>query len=252
LPPAGPCGRGAEPQADGVWRSARCGIAAALLLVWAAAASAEPRPLVVELFTSEGCSSCPPADAYLGRLSTRPDVIALSYHVDYWDSLGWRDRFALTPAVERQSVYAHNLNRASVYTPELVLDGRYDCLGTDEKSVLRALGEARDGVKVTLAVKDALLRVELGAAQPLRRSEVVLIPYLRHAVVAIVRGENAGRTLEEYNVVRALRPLGSWNGEARSFEVPLSSLPADSTDVAVLVQPTGQAAIIGAATHTLR
>jgi len=232
-------------------RSSR-GCAAAALLLWcAAAAGAEPRPLVLELFTSEGCSSCPPADAYLGRLSARGDVVALSFHVNYWDSLGWRDRFALSQFVERQNVYARNLNRASVYTPELVIDGRYDCLGSDEKTVARALGERRDGVAVALAVHEATVRVELGAAQRVPPSDVVLVAYLRHAVSAIGRGENAGRTLEEFNVVRGLRTLGSWHGEGRSFDVPLSSLPADATDIAVLVQPSGQAPIIGAAALAL-
>jgi hypothetical protein len=239
-------------EAARVIRSLRLCASAALLLLWAAAAGAQPRPLVLELFTSEGCSSCPPADAYLGRLSARPDVLALSYHVGYWDSLGWRDRFALSQSVERQNAYAKNLNRSSVYTPELVIDGRYDCLGTDDKTVVRALGEPRDGVAVALAVEAATVRVELGAHPRVPRSDVVLVAYLRHTVSAIGRGENAGRTLEEFNVVRSLRTLGSWNGEVRSFSVPVSSLPADATDVAVLVQPGDQAAIIGAAALSLR
>jgi hypothetical protein len=232
--------------------SFRTGIAVVAMLLYAAEASAQPRPVVVELFTSQGCSSCPPADAYLGRLSARSDVLALAFHVDYWDSLGWRDRFALAQSVERQNIYARNLHHSSVYTPQLVIDGQYDAIGSNETAVARALGEQREGVPVALSVRDAAVRVELGASAGRPRSDVVLVAYLRHAVSAVGRGENAGRTLEEFNIVRAMRTLGAWRGEARSFEVPIASLPADATDVAVLVQPYGQAPIIGAAAHTLR
>src|SRR5215472_15938734 len=92
---------------------------------------AQPRPAVVELFTSEGCSSCPPADAYLGELAGRPDVLALAFHVDYWDDLGWRDRFGLSQAVERQRNYARSLRLGSVYTPQVVVDGSTDYVGSN-------------------------------------------------------------------------------------------------------------------------
>jgi len=106
------------------------------------AASAPSRPVVLELFTSQGCSSCPPAEAYLGQLSARPDVIALAFHVDYWDDLGWRDRFALHQSVERQDIYARNLHHSTVYTPELVIDGRSDAIGGDSRAVANALHES--------------------------------------------------------------------------------------------------------------
>ena len=235
-----------------VMRSFRTWIAAVALLLCAAGANAQPRPVVVELFTSQGCSSCPPADAYLGKLSSRSDVLALAFHVDYWDSLGWRDRFALAQSVERQNIYARKLHHSSVYTPQLVIDGRYDAIGSNETAVARVLSEQREGVPVALSLHDAAVLVKLGASAGRPRSNVVLVAYLRHAVSAIGRGENAGRTLEEFNIVRGIRTLGSWQGEAQSFDVPMSSLPPDATDVAVLVQPYGQAPIIGAAAHTLR
>src|ERR1700761_1077616 len=97
--------------------------AMAALVVVTSAANAQPRPAVVELFTSEGCNSCPPAEAYVGELASRPDVLALAFHVDYWDDLGWRDRFGLGQAVERQRNYARSLRLSSVYTPEVVIDG---------------------------------------------------------------------------------------------------------------------------------
>src|ERR1700745_4480183 len=105
-------------------------LAFAAMLCCVAVTNAQPRPVVVELFTSQGCSSCPPADAYVGRLSARSDVLALAFHVDYWDDLGWRDRFALVPSVERQNIYARNLRRSTVYTPQLVVYGRVDLLGS--------------------------------------------------------------------------------------------------------------------------
>ncbi len=227
-------------------------LAVAAMLCCVGATNAQPRPVVVELFTSQGCSSCPPADAYLGKLSTRADVLALSFHVDYWDDLGWRDRFALAESVKRQNLYARNLGRSSVYTPQLVVDGRDDSVGSDGKAVARALSENRDGVPVGVSVRDAEVLVEIGAQPGVPPSDVMLVAYLRHAVSAIGRGENAGRTLEEFNVVRNLRTLGVWKGQAQSFRVPVVSLPSDATDVAVLVQPSGQAPIIGAAAHALR
>jgi hypothetical protein len=224
----------------------------AAMLCCVAAAHAQARPVVVELFTSQGCSSCPPADAYLGTLSTRTDVIALAFHVDYWDDLGWRDRFALAQSVLRQNVYARNLRRASVYTPQLVIDGRDDALGSEGRAVARAVSEQRAGVPVGLSVRAAEVVVGMGAQAGVPRSDVTLVAYLRHAVSAVGRGENAGRTLEEFNIVRAIRTLGLWTGQAETFHVPLSSLPPDATDVAVLVQPSGQAPIIGASAHALR
>ncbi len=217
-----------------------------------AGAGAQPRPVVVELFTSQGCSSCPPADAYLGKLSTRSDVLALAFHVDYWDSLGWRDRFELPKSVERQNVYARNLHRSSVYTPQLVIDGREDDFRTDGKAVARALGQNRDGVPIGVSVKDGDVQVEVSARPGLAPCDVVLVAYLRHAVSNVGRGENAGRTLEEFNIVRDIRTLGPWKGETQSFRVPVSSLPADATNIAVLVQPIGQGPIAGGATRVLR
>jgi hypothetical protein len=220
-------------------------------LCCALAVPAQSRPVVVELFTSQGCSSCPPADAYVGQLSRQPDVIALAFHVDYWDDLGWRDRFALPQSAERQNIYARNLHRSSVYTPQLVVDGQFDSFGHPQ-AVARALSEHRDGVPVTVTVRDAQLRVELAAHPGAPACDVVLVAYLRHAVSAIGRGENAGRSLEEFNIVRSIGTLGTWKGEVRRFDVPVSALPRDATDVAVLVQPNGQAPIIGAAAHALR
>jgi hypothetical protein len=235
-----------------VTTSSRQWLAAVLALCCTAAASAQQRPLVVELFTSEGCSSCPPAEAYIGQLSTRADVVALAFHVDYWDDLGWRDRFELAQSVERQNIYARNLHHLSVYTPQLVIDGRFDAVGADGGAVARALAAQRTSVPLSVSLHDSAVRVDIGAQSQSPHCDVLLIAYLHHAVSAIGRGENAGRNLEEFNIVREIRPLGAWQGEPKNFQVPITSLPRDATDVAVLIQPSGQGPIVGAAIQPLR
>ena len=138
-------------------------------LLWnAAPADSQSRPLVIELFTSQGCSSCPPAEAYVGKLTARADVLALAFHVDYWDSLGWRDRFALPQAVERQNLYARNLHRTSVYTPQLVVDGQADALGSRSAALEQALGKPREGTPVAVSVSGANVVVEVGGTAPRR------------------------------------------------------------------------------------
>ena len=219
----------------------------AVLLALTAPSFAETRPAVVELFTSQGCSSCPPAEAYVGKLTKRTDVIALAFHVTYWDDLGWKDRFALTEAVARQNGYARNFRSSTVYTPQLVVDG----LSGTPRSDLR-LQAASDAVPVTVAVVEGAVQVEVGTNAHFPAGEDILVPYLRHSVTPIGRGENAGRKLEEFNIVRSIRVLGAWAGADSHFTVPIASLPADATDVAVLVQSPGQKAILGAATHPLR
>jgi hypothetical protein len=219
----------------------------AVLLALTVPSFAETRPAVVELFTSQGCSSCPPAEAYVGKLSKRADVIALAFHVTYWDDLGWRDPFALTEAVERQNGYARNFRSSTVYTPQLVVDG----LSGTPRSDLR-LQAVADAVPVAVTVADGAVQVEVGTNGHFPAADVILVPYLRHSVTPVGRGENAGRKLEEFNIVRSIHNLGSCNGPTSHFAVPLASLPPDATDVAVLIQAPGQKAILGAGTHSLR
>ena len=235
-------------------------MASPLWIRWAATAvlgvtslaQADPRPAVVELFTSEGCNSCPPAEAYVGELAGRNDVLALAFHVDYWDDLGWRDRFGLSQSVQRQRAYARSLRLSSVYTPEVVIDGRADYVGSNRIGIGNALKEKRDGVPVTLSVGNGEAEVRLGPGEQGAGGDVVLVAYLRKAVSSIGRGENAGRTLDEYNIVRAVVPLGRWDGGAQEFRTKLASLPQDTTDVAVLVQSPGQGAVVAAATQRVR
>jgi hypothetical protein len=231
----------------------------------ATATFAQSRPAVIELYTSEGCSSCPPAEAYLGELAERRDVLALSFHVDYWDDLGWRDRFALPAAVDRQRAYAKALRLASVYTPQAVIDGTANFVGSDRAAIGRALTGAgagsgtdsgrdaarRPGVGIELAAAAGGLNIALAPHAGVTPSDILLIAYQRDAKTPVGRGENSGRTLSEFNVVRDFHSLGLWRGEARQFHVRGDSLPPGTTDVAVIVQTQGQSAIIGAATVML-
>jgi len=223
------------------------------------AARAEPMPAVAELFTSQGCSSCPPADQLLGELATRTDVIALAYHVDYWDALGWRDRFSLEAATARQRAYARSLALANVYTPQMVVDGTRDVVGSDRTEVLAALAGKRDGIVPVLAAGNGALTVEMppqaGEMPPQAGgfdATVTLVGFVRSAETKVARGENAGRLLREFAIVRAIYDLGGWNGAARRFSFALSRLPPDCSDVAVLVQKGAQGRMIGAARLSLQ
>lgn len=227
-------------------------LALIVALLAAHAAMADPRPAVVELFTSQGCSSCPPADAFLGELVGRPDVLALAWHVDYWNRLGWTDRFALPEATGRQRAYVQRLGLRTAYTPQMVIDGRFDRAGSDRDPVLALLGLRPDGIPLHLATSGADITAEVGDGRAAGPADMVLVAYLTSAGTPVGRGENAGRHLTEYHLVRAMRVLGQWDGRKRSVSVPLTDLPADSTDAALLLQQPGQGAILGAATASLR
>jgi hypothetical protein len=224
-------------------------LALALLLA-AGSVDAQSRPTVVELYTSEGCSSCPPAEAQIGKLAQQDGIIALAFHVDYWDSLGWHDRFDFPEATARQRQYAHTLKLTTVYTPQLVVDGRRDVVGGGDG--IGPPGAKTPGVPVAISLQNDAVVVALGALQPAVACDVLLVGYLPEASSKVTRGENAGRELHEFNIVRSLRTLGSWQGEGRTFSVPLSAIAADATAVVVLVQQRDQGPIVGAARQVLR
>jgi hypothetical protein len=228
----------------------RPGVFLALALLLAAGiAPAQSRPTVVELYTSEGCSSCPAAEAQIGKLAKHEDIIALAFHVDYWDDLGWRDRFGLPEAVARQRQYAHTLHLASVYTPQLVIDGRRDLVGGGDGI---GGGGKQPGVALDVSLQNERVVVALGAQPQPIACDVLLLGYLPHASSQVTRGENAGRELQEFNIVRSVRNLGSWQGEGKSFSVPLTAVAANATAVVVLVQQRDQGAIVGAASRLVR
>ena len=194
------------------------------LFLGAAVAEAGERPIVVELFTSEGCSSCPPADALLAEFARRPDLLALSFHVDYWDRLGWKDPFSSPAATERQERYAELLSLATVYTPQMVVDGRWQAVGSDHAEVQRALDAAGHGVAevpVSLAIDGGLAKIKLGAAGDPVSGAVLLIGFDRRHVTAVQRGENSGRTLAHVDVVRGIEQVAQFRGQASVIEVPI-------------------------------
>jgi len=210
-------------------------------------------PSVVELYTSQGCSSCPPADRVLGELSTMPNVIALAFHVDYWDNIGWRDHYSIPNAVERQYRYVQSLGLSSAFTPQAVVDGRSSFVGSDKRRILDALADqAGEAVPVSLEVSDGVLTVRVPEGQDRKPYQVFVAAYLPQASTPVGRGENSGRTLQEFNIVRQFRSIGTWSGHAAVFRAAVDSFPADASRVAVLLQRDGQGPIAGSAAIELR
>jgi hypothetical protein len=226
---------------------ARLLLAATCLALGIVPAAAGNRPIVVELFTSEGCSSCPPADALLAELADRPDLLALSFHVDYWDRLGWKDPFSSPAATQRQRHYAELLALATVYTPQIVIDGKWQAVGSSRAEIERILDAAPrnpDDVPVGLAVDHGRAQITLGPGGGVPAA-VVLIGFDRRRVTAVGRGENAGRTLTHVDVVRSLEEVGQFDGRVGAIE---ASLPAQCDRVAAIVQAR-DGRILGAAIH---
>jgi hypothetical protein len=215
-----------------------------LALALATPALAQTPVQVVELYTSQGCSSCPPADAAVAQLSARPEILALSFGVTYWDELGWKDTFAQKKFTERQWDYARGLKHANVATPQVVVNGRLDVVGQSVPEIdaaLRRAALAAGGPAVTLSPG----AVAVAGAQPKRAADVWLVRYDPNVVqVSIRRGENGGKTLPIKNVVRELTRLGDWNGGARRYALPAG--PA-GLRTAILVQAGSGGPILAAA-----
>jgi hypothetical protein len=216
-------------------------IAAAIAAGIAPAARAGGGPVMLELFTSQGCSSCPPADALLGQLAQRPDVIALAWHVDYWDRLGWRDPYASREATGRQRAYARQLNSA-VFTPALVVNGVKFVVGSDHAAVETAITAAAAlPVPVTLSRAEDGTVVEIGAAPGLMR--VLRAVYDPEHATDVSAGENDGARLHEYRIVREVEILGEWDGSAHRFAV---KAPGPGQGQVILVQ-SADLRVVGAA-----
>ena len=229
------------------------------------ASAGEPRA-VIELFTSQGCSSCPAADKVLGELSRDPTLVTLSLPVDYWDYLGWKDTLALHGHSNRERAYADTRGDREVYTPQVVVNGIVHVLGSDKAAIEQAIAQTRQSaaplmLPVTIAVADGKVSVNVPAANGENASaEVWLCPITGKAQIAIERGENRGHTLAYTNVVRRWVKLGDWSGKAETFSLPMAELAdadfslRDIDRVAVIVQ-SGVAAkpglMLGAATVNL-
>jgi hypothetical protein len=202
---------------------------------------AEPRA-VIELFTSQGCSSCPPADQLLGELTSDPSLIAVSVPVDYWDYLGWKDTLADPHNTARQKAYAHARGDGQVYTPQVVVSGTLHALGSDKAAIELAIAASRKNGAMsllpTLTVGEGRLNITMpDVVDAHAGGEVWLVGVVKAATIAIARGENKGRTITYRNVARRWIKLGDWTGKANSWSVPVQMLKAANVDeAAVLVQ----------------
>ena len=206
-------------------------------------ASAGERPVVVELFTSQGCSSCPPANAFLNEMSKgRSDVLPLAFHVTYWDRLGWRDPFSLEAATERQDRYGHRFGDGS-YTPEMVINGSVGLVGSHRDEVNAAIARAKQsklaGPDVSVGKNGENVAIRIGSGNG--NGKVLLIGFDHEHTTKIGRGENGGRTLAESNVVRSIRSVGEWSGKP----VDISEHYPDGQDVAVVIE-SSDGKIVGA------
>ena len=227
--------------------SAACGMLVALTLGQGAAAQGEPG-VVVELYTSQGCSSCPPADDLMAVLADEPGVIALALHVDYWDYLGWADGFAQAAFTERQKAYARSAGKKMIYTPQMIVGGQDRVVGHKSDEVRAAIARqsaAPRDIRLTVTREGGTLRIAAEAVPPSdRRLRVQLVRYLPERRVAIEKGENAGRIVTYRNIVTSWQRLDDWHAMA-----PLAlAAPAEGDDpVVVILQEDGPAEIVAAA-----
>jgi len=212
--------------------------------------------VAVELFTSQGCAACPPADALLGALSVRDDVVALGLHVDYWNYLGWSDTLGASANTRRQRDYAAALGERMVYTPQMVIDGAAALVGSRREAVLAAIAQAgaaprpvaleiaREGDRIRIAARrTAPDAPERGALQAV---DIVYFIYDRPETIAIARGENAGREITYVNPVRAWMPLERWQGATGAWSVPA---PEGARGVAVVAQAAADGRVLAAAKY---
>jgi hypothetical protein len=240
------------------------GTLAVALTAGVSASAAEPRA-VLELFTSQGCSSCPPADKLLAELSQDPTLIPLTLAIDIWDYLGWKDTLAVAGHSKRQKAYSHARGDREVYTPQVVVNGAVQTLGSDQAAIERAIAQSRRNAAtlsqpLTLAVVNGRVTVAASAARSDASksdasAELWLCPVSKAVEVAIGRGENSGHTITYHNVVRRWVKLGVWKGNAESWSIPLEDVKTEGVDAVVVILQSGTAAapgtMIGAAMTSL-
>ncbi len=210
-----------------------------------ASAQTGKRPVVVELFTSQGCSSCPPADAIIAELARdRPDLLPLTFHVTYWNNLGWQDPFSFPGATERQRGYVARAVSPEIYTPAMVVDGKQDVVGSDRRAVEAALAhaeaEAQTAAPVDVVRAGNALAITVGAGAG--HGSVLLLGYDRRHQTLVGRGENGGRALLEANIVRSMAVAGTWTGQALHLQ---TAIPAGE-EAAIVVQ-ADDGRVLGAA-----
>jgi hypothetical protein len=217
---------------------------------------------VIELFTSQGCSSCPAADRLLGELAKDPSLVAMSLPIDYWDYLGWKDTLAKPRHTARQRAYAHERGDRAVYTPQVVVNGLAHVQGSDKAAIESAIAKTRRlpgtaAVPVRLAVGGERIEAAIAAGSNVPAGgELWLCALTKNIPVAIGRGENRGREVTYHNVVRRWLKLGDWNGSAATFSAPLAEIATDDINAVAVVLQTGNGAhpgrMLGAAVASLK
>jgi hypothetical protein len=218
------------------------------------AVAAAKRPIIVELFTSQGCSSCPPADAYFKALKDGPDVIALSYHVDYWDYLGWRDTLGSPEFSQRQYDYAKSRGDRNVYTPQTIINGGKHFVGSQRSRVSGGIEAARsedatDWVDLQMTDNKTDVSISIPAGKPVTEATLWLAAFAPSISTEIKKGENAGRTVDYTQVVRKMVPAGMWHGEAAKIVLPKGSVvPEGCKGWVALLQEGKVGRVIGAVT----
>ena len=229
----------------------KCLLAAVALTVGSTPCLAK-RQVVIELYTSQGCSSCPPADALVGHLAERPDLLALSLPVTYWDMLGWKDTLAGETNTRRQKSYAATMRRGGVYTPQIIVDGVTDVVGSREAQVDAAISARRSDMRevpVNVSASPEAVHIAIGARAEKNGDDatVWLFHVLGRASVRIGAGENKGRNVDYRNVVRDIRAVAIWKGQPLSLDVPRADQASAAYDfIAVIVQEAGYGRVIGA------
>ncbi|ESY27153.1 DUF1223 domain-containing protein [Mesorhizobium sp. M0761] len=224
-------------------RAGMLAAAGAALMMLGGTAFAQPLT-VVELFTSQGCSSCPPANANLIKVKDEPGVLALSFNVTYWDYLGWKDIFGREEFTQRQVRYEPSLGRSGPFTPQVVVNGGADAVGAAPGEIEQLISASGHTNGPTLSLDGGKISIGAGSA-PAGRADVWLVRYNKGVVeVPVARGENTGRTLPHANVVHSLEKLGSWSGDATTLPLPAAS---GGLSTAVLVQSPGGGPILAAA-----
>jgi hypothetical protein len=215
-----------------------------------ARASAMP-DVVVELFTSQGCSSCPPADRIIAELQAMPGVLALTYHVDYWDYLGWKDTLGSPDFSQRQYDYAKARGDMEVYTPQLIVNGGKPMVGSQRSEIFSVLKQSRQAQwQVPLSITDGgkEIVIDIGAGSGATAATLWVMPVIGRVAVKIEKGEIAGREMIYHNVVRRLVPAGLWSGKPDRISLPKDGLlPRDSTACVALLQENKVGPVLGCA-----
>jgi hypothetical protein len=241
-------------------RTVMLGVGFAFALLFSGPANAgQPQgshPVVIELFTSQGCSDCPAADRIVAELAKRKDVLALSLPITYWDMLGWKDTFATEANTYRQKSYAKTMNRSGIYTPQIIVDGKIDVVGNQRDRVMSAIADrhtqiaAEPPINVALGIASGRVEIAIPAASRTKEKPLATIWVMRilsNASVNVQQGENKNHQLAYANLVRELHRAGEWTGEAMRIDLPIATGKSKHDGIAVVLQSRDYGRILAAA-----